>query len=497
MRALADLTTGAAPAALAPGREANFAAAAERLSVDHNLAAESAEYEQQFLAAAPTMRPTMLHVDDYSAISHIGGVAGLAGYASRAFTRAHEGDIVAGTFAVIEGYDNYLAARLGLGRPQYLRVAPADGVPPYAVFTALLSDEASQHQLLEIMRDRGSLMIHPYMGTRDAWRVAKMLTAQGGRAVKVLAPLPAVARLANNKTDFLRLVREVLGDEAAIQSTAAASLTELVTAVRRYSAAVPTVALKLSDSASGMGTRLLRSADLKRLAEAELRASLLGWTEDKEWQEEASPPIDVEQWEESVLASPSIQTWIPPWQSGRPIVEGIFDQQFVTGREEKVFEGSVPSSLPRAIQAQLAEEGAALARTLQLAGYVGRCSFDTILVGDSIEQGVIKFVECNGRWGGTSIPMMLMNRLFGDWRQQPYTASDLMHEKLCGLSVTKLVETLDDVMLDRRSGQGWAVVYNVGPLFSDGKLDVLTIGATQAEATARQAEFRDLIEKRF
>jgi len=54
-----------------------------------------------------------------------------------------------------------------------------------------------------------------------------------------------------------------------------------------------------------------------------------------------------------------------------------------------------------------------LASGLQLLGYFGRCSLDTLLVGHSFDTAVLHWIECNGRWGGVSIPMTIVNRLTG------------------------------------------------------------------------------------
>ena len=65
-----------------------------------------------------------------------------------------------------------------------------------------------------------------------------------------------------------------------------------------------------------------------------------------------------------------------------------------------------------------------LAVLFQRLGYVGRCSFDLLVVGESLATARAEFLECNGRWGGTSGPMMLMNRLFGDWATRPYATME-------------------------------------------------------------------------
>ncbi len=111
---------------------------------------------------------------------------------------------------------------------------------------------------------------------------------------------------------------------------------------------------------------------------------------------------------------PSVHLWVPTTSQGLPIVEGIFDQ--VTVGETAVFSGAEPSRVPARWQQRLAQEAAWLGLLFQRLGYYGRCSFDSILVGRNYERATLHWVECNGRWGGVSIPMTLANRLLGDWR---------------------------------------------------------------------------------
>jgi hypothetical protein len=48
-------------------------------------------------------------------------------------------------------------------------------------------------------------------------------------------------------------------------------------------------------------------------------------------------------------------------------------------------------------------------------GYFGRCSFDAVISGRDYSNAVLHWIECNGRWGGVSIPMTLAHRLTKGW----------------------------------------------------------------------------------
>lgn len=102
-----------------------------------------------------------------------------------------------------------------------------------------------------------------------------------------------------------------------------------------------------------------------------------------------------------------------------------------------------------------------LARVFQHLGYVGRCSFDMMLVGPNIQESEIELIECNGRWGGTSLPMTLMNRMFSDWQTQPFTSHTLNIEGVNQVSFRELQRTLIDQLYCHRAAKpGTLVLFN-------------------------------------
>jgi hypothetical protein len=185
-------------------------------------------------------------------------------------------------------------------------------------------------------------------------------------------------------------------------------------------------------------------------------------------------------WEETDI-SPSTQMWIPPVGAGLPRLDGIYEQ--ILKGEHKVFIGSRPSGLPAAVNDKLAAASLEVAVSLQALGYVGRCSFDFVVVGDPESDCRLRFTECNGRWGGTSTPMALLDRLVGPPRPA-YRAQDVVHTRLVGASFTDLLEQVGEEAYDARTGRGRYVFYNTGPLAGFGKIDIIAIGDSQEEADA-------------
>ena len=189
-------------------------------------------------------------------------------------------------------------------------------------------------------------------------------------------------------------------------------------------------------------------------------------------------PVLAVAWEHA-SSLPSTQWWIPPREVAPPRLDGIYEQ--IVESDRMVFVGSRPSGLPPAVNRAIGETSGRVASALQSLGYIGRCSFDHLVPGDPNGDFTIRFTECNGRWGGTSTPMHLIDRVVTGPRP-PYRAQDFRHDRLTDLSFFEILDRVGSEVFDHRTQRGRFIFYNVGPLPLHGKLDVAAIGATQAEA---------------
>ena len=76
----------------------------------------------------------------------------------------------------------------------------------------------------------------------------------------------------------------------------------------------------------------------------------------------------------------------------------------------------------------------------------------------------------------------------------PYRAQDFVHPNLADLDFSEILARVGDAVFDRRTQQGRYIFYNIGPLAKHGKLDVVALGSTQAEAEqALQTELPRLL----
>jgi len=316
----------------------------------------------------------VLHLDDVSGIPFLSGIEGVDEYQHRARLRCGDGDLFATVTQPAPGYEEYCRDRLGLGSPEHIFSVPADG--PLRVSSGCLAQPALS-KLVERASECSGMLIEPYMGIDEAWDLAARISADSGVPVQVIAPPPAVTWIANDKALFSELVADVLGEDALVLTRTAKDVQTLSKHLREMFQGVKRVAIKRTRCASAMGNRLFDVEKLECLDDQALCKVVEEALLSMDWPDGEEVLACV--WEETDL-SPSTQWWIPPKGSRPPRLDGIYEQ--ILKGEEKLFVGSRPSTLPGEINDGLARQSSAIAFGLQQLGYVGRCSFDHLVVGD-------------------------------------------------------------------------------------------------------------------
>ncbi len=411
----------------------------------------------------------VLHLEDISGIPFLDGVAGIEEYQHRARVRAGTGDLFAASTNPAEGYEDYCQEHLGLGSPHFLF---ATGDSPLAVAEACFEPSAFEH-LVAHGREAGGMVVHPYMAIEPVWRLARRLAEEAGVSVSVLGPPPPVLWLANDKSLFSRLVERSLGPEWLVETRRSHDPAELAKALGDLSKRCDLVGLKRTRCASAMGNAVMDGKELRDADEAELRAVIDEFLTRTRWCDDED--VLVVEWVDTDL-SPSTQLWVPPADEGIPTLDGVYEQ--ILDGPEKVFLGSRPSTLPDKVNETLGQASLQVCAALQELGYVGRCSFDFIVTGDLNGEFRAQFTECNGRWGGTSTPMHLVDRLVPHNGQRPaYVATDYyLPESHRGMRFSDITDALGDDLYGPDNREGRYILYNVGPLAGSGKFDVIALG---------------------
>ena len=431
------------------------------------------------LVAAPAV-----HLDDQAAVTSPASTEA-TDFQDRARARAEGGDYVVTATPVDEAYEAYSRDTLGLGSVEWL-TAHAEGNPRRLANHAT-RDREVRRALVRAVRKERLFYVHPYLGSTDVWELARKLERTSRRPLAVLAPHPQLARWVNDKVRFADVVTRLLGERFVPETDDASSLAVLCDRVRELARRNTSLVVKLPDSAAGAGNVLLDAADFVGRPLEEIHAELRTLTETLNWHGESH--LLVSAWTEDVLAAPSTQLWIPPLGRGDPIVEGLFEQKLEGHR----FTGSRRAQLPRVVAQEIADRSALLALTFQLLGYVGRCSFDLVLAGDRIE-----FIEANGRWGGTSTPMTLMNRVLGSWWERPYVAQSVVEAGIERVGFPEILKTFRDRLYDATTREGDVVLFNPTSVRGRGVVNLVALAdeldaANDLIATDVRPRLRELV----
>ncbi|MFT6396078.1 MAG: hypothetical protein ACJAYU_000820 [Bradymonadia bacterium] len=437
----------------------------EELATRWEIHAHNAPYLPLRTPDAGTGLP-VVHLEDVSGVPFVSGVPGIAEYQHRARVRAGSGDLFVAVTPQAPGFDRY-CQELGLGSPEFVLSEPAGDVV-WAVAKAAMQGAASD-RLVARAKEAGGLVLHPYMAMEDVWDLAFELSERSGTDVLVTGPPPAINWVANDKALFSDVVIATAGEEWLLETKRATTALGIAALVSEFSGRYPMVGVKRTRCASAMGNYVFRSAQL-----GDVDTVVAEFLKRTEWPE--GEEVLVVEWAETDL-SPSTQLWIP--QQGMPVCEGVYEQ--LLEGETKSFLGSRPSTLPGPVNEALKRASLLVAAGLQAMGYAGRCSFDFVITGDVNGEFEARFTECNGRWGGTSTPMRMVDRVIPGPRPA-YVAQDWMAPELEGMHFEELRHRLRHELYSPETGRGRFLLYNVGPLVGRGKFDVLGIGDDAEDA---------------
>ena len=332
---------------------------------------------------------------------------------------AAAGDLLLVSGSRSADFESYREHTLRLGPLEILELPDRKTDGPMPLALRCRRARSALGRLVESARAAGEFTVIPYIGMGHVWLLAAAVAEQAQVPVRVAAPPPRLTRRVNDKIWFGRRVHEVLGRGARPQLRAAYGPAALAAHVGDLARRSERVAVKVPDSAGSIGNISLASRDVAGLTFGQLRVRLLALLHDLGWR--GRFPLLVEVWDSPVLSSPSVQVWVPLAGQGEPIIEGIFEQ--IVEGPEGTFVGSVPTTLTDGWNETIAGEAARIAVLLQELGYFGRCSFDAVIAGRDLGAAELHWIECNGRWGGVSIPMTLTNRLVGDWQTRAFVVA--------------------------------------------------------------------------
>lgn len=399
----------------------------------------------------------------------------------RSFLLGGDDDIFVLSGKRFHDFETYCRKDLGIGAGTVLKPQDLQDNRCKPLSLRCLDDPTIRNALCEVAKDCGQFNVVPYFGTGNAWRLASVIASRSGAEVRVAAPPPRLTRRANDKLWFLERVNETLGVESAPLSYSTFGPAALSARIRAISSRSPHVVVKVPDSSGSLGNVMIRSEDVAGLSLMEIQRRILNALMERGWR--GRYPLLVGIWDHPVVASPSVNIWIPRREEGAPVIEGIFTQALAG--EDAEFVGAEPCDLPKPLEERIVWGASCLAQYFQNLGYFGRCGFDLILVGNSLENAEVHWIECNGRWGGVSIPITVANRLVGDWARKFVIVVQRTNLAMPPRSLSSILETLKEYLFDSAGDRQGIVLLAPGRLVDGSGMNLMVLADSKPEAYAQ------------
>jgi hypothetical protein len=324
----------------------------------------------------------------------------------------------------------------------------------------------------------GGLLLLPYLTTGHTWILAQRIAADTGCHVSVCGPSPRISRRVNDKIWFTNRVREVPGPHAAPPAFAAYGPAAAAGHIVRFSKKSSLVVVKVPDSAGSAGNVVFESGAIAKLTVSQVQGRVVSLLHARGWRDTYLILVGV--WDCNAVSSSSVQMWIPLPEAGAPVIEGVFEQRLEG--EVGTFVGAVPATLPEGLHRRIVEEAVRLAFLFQRLGYFGRCSIDSIVVRDFRGDFQVHWIECNGRWGGVSIPMTLANHLCKERCPDGLVIVQKSEMRLSIHSTEEALETLNSLLFNDGACASGVVLLSPLGGEDEGRINFMAIGDTQFAA---------------
>lgn len=395
------------------------------------------------------------------------------GFEYRSLALARDGDVLLISRKHDYHFEAYLRDVLKLGAPRIVQVSPSKHVS-VDLAVDCLDDDNALTILVDIARKAGNFNIVPYRSNGHVWNLARRIAAAAQVTVHIASAVPPLAKVANNKLWFVEVARHLLGNDALPPTWSAHGTAEAAALLARLANVHDRLVLKTTSSAGSLGNVVFESNELRNRSLRSIHRQIIHTLKVLGW---AGPwPVLIGVWESGVRASPSVQIWIPKATDGEPQIEGVYEQHLIG--EQGTFVGATQSDLHLQTRIELQCDALQLALLLQQLGYVGRVSFDALLVDTRTKKNVVHWIECNARWGGVSIPMIVLRRFGIDSHARRSLIAQVRYNKNIH-SFQQVLANTASVLYDRNSCRG--VLWLTPPDSGRRSLDFIAVGATAAE----------------
>ncbi len=387
-------------------------------------------------------------------------------------------------------FERYLTALLGLEQVNFVS---GDSHLPLSVSQEAQTAGPLHDALVQYAAQRGAVTLKPYLTTGHTWLLARRLWQQTGAEISVCGPTPRTVRRANDKLWFTTLVHALLGQDATPPTLSAFGPAAAAGLVAYLAQRAETVVVKVPDSAGAVGNITLSAQRLRGHSLTYIRQLLVTRLHARGWQDRY--PVLVGVWDGAVSHSPSAHIWLPLPNEGPPSFQGLFEQHVRDGFG--AFVGARRAELRASLRDRLTQEALCIAGLLQQIGYYGQCSFDAVICQGETANPQVHWIECNGRWGGVSLPLQLAARICPQDPPEGLLIVQETRRDLRAVTTDDYLAALADVLAGPDHPADGIIVMSPPQANRGVMLNWLVLAPTQTIAAARAKTAMTRLQARF
>ncbi len=390
---------------------------------------------------------------------------------------ASSGDGIILTQEKNTSFEQYLGNILGLKDFNSICLQQSDG-PTEPTAIRCYSDPGIFKEIMDIVQRENGVTLIPFISTGSVWKLAREIGKSTETTAHIAGSPPGLTAKVNDKLWFAEIISGLFGEQSLPPVRTAYTPAGLTLHVHQLAKKWDKLVIKVPDSAGSVGNFPLQSDAVRSLGARTLRDYLVEVLSARKAQDEY--PLMVQVWDSDIIASPSAQMWIPSSQDGPPELEGIYDQIIVG--ERGTFIGATLIQLEKEMEEAFCNQAMQMATLFQSLGYYGRCSFDSVIVRDENQGELLHWIECNGRWGGVSLPMTLLNRVYAGLEKPSFIVTQLSGLDYTAFDFEDALELIGE-HLYKLDGQDEGVILTSPNGIEDGNaLQLIAVGSSLEKA---------------
>lgn len=375
-------------------------------------------------------------------------------------------------------FEKYISKKVGYSLPTIITLR--HNYNSKSFYESIINDKKTILEIINLVKNNSdNQTIHPYLYNNSIKQIGDILISCSGKNINYESPPSLLKQKLKQKIYFKTLVKNILGDNKTPPFYIAENIEAFIKIIKQLESKKSMAMLKLPFKIGSQNNYKINIKNSKKIINVIKKINDLIDNGTNYFKE----PLLIEKFIESAKCFPTVQLFIKG--EGRIKLIRICNQ--IIDFNWRCIGSNYPVNLKYELKEKIIEDSLKLARYISTTGYKGNCNFDLIVKNNSYY-----FLECNPRWGSTSYPSLLMQKLFPD-NKNYYYAEELYSPELKNLSVALLLKKSDTYLYDKLNNDEGIIIYNISKLQLFGKMSYISFSKNKNNVNKYCSKFKKSI----